>query len=147
RPPDWWTNPVPLKNPMQAPLEELTKRLAFNKRIDVAIAEAKNAGDPPSRVLAVRCLGALANYSSLLDCLADEKHPDVRPVAIEQLRHLLGLSAKNAEKLRAALKDKNYSDGQAQTMLQLVHGISPEQWEDPSIRTTALDYLMHEKLA
>jgi hypothetical protein len=146
RPPDWWTSTVPLKTAMQAPLEGLTNRLAL-KNIDVAIAEAKNSPDAPNRVLALRCLGAMANYSSLLDCLADSKHPEVRTVAIEELRHLLGLTAKNDEKLRSALKQKNFSDGQAQTILQLVHGISLEQWGNPTIRSTAVDYLMHDKLA
>jgi hypothetical protein len=146
RPPDWWSSTVPLKTPMQTPLEGLTNRLAL-KNIDVAIAEAKNSTDPSSRVLALRCLGAMANYSSLLDCLADDKHPDVRMVAIDELRHLLGLNAQNDEKLRRALKQKNFSDGQAQTILQLVHGVSLEQWANPTIRTTAVEYLMHDKLA
>jgi hypothetical protein len=144
-PPDWWTNTVPVKAPMQA-LEGLTNRLVL-KNIDVAIAEAKNSPDASSRVLALRCLGAMANYASLLDCLADDKHADVRIVAIDELRHLLGLSAHNDAKLRRALKQKNFSDGQAQTILQLLHGISLEQWGNPTIRSTAVDYLMHDKLA
>jgi hypothetical protein len=146
RPPDWWTNPVPLKTPMQGPLEALTNRLA-TKNIDVAIAEAKNFPDPSSRVLALRCQGAMGNFSGLLDCLADDKHPDVRTVAIEELRHLLGLSRPNGDRLRQALKQKGYSDGQAQTTLQLVHGFSLEQWANPTLRSTAVEYLMHEKLA
>jgi hypothetical protein len=146
RPPDWWTSTVPLKTPMQAPLEGLTNRLGI-KNIDVAIAEAKNFPDSSSRVLALRCLGAMGNYSGLLDCLADDKHADVRTVAIEELRHLLGLDAKNDDKLRKALKQKNYSDGQGQTILQLVHGFAPEQWANPTLRSTAVEYLMHEKLA
>ena len=59
---------------------------------------------------------------------------------------MLGLSAKNEAKLHKALVQKNYSEGQAQTMLQLVHGFSLDQWADPTIRTTAVEYLMHEKL-
>src|SRR5207253_1393560 len=129
-----------------APLEGLSNRLA-TKNVDVAIAEAKNFPDPAGRVLALRCQGAMANYSSLLDGLADDKHPDLRTVAIEELRHLLGLDAKNDQKLRKALGQKNYSDPQAQTIVQLVHGFSREQWADPSVRTVAVDYLMHEKLA
>jgi hypothetical protein len=144
RPPDWWTSTVPLK--MQAPLEGLSNRLA-SKNIDVAIAEAKNLPEPAGRVLALRCQGAMANYSSLLDCLADDKHPDLRNAAIEELRHLLGLDAKNDARLRRALGQKNYSDAQAQTIVQLVHGFSREQWDDPSVRSIAVDYLMHEKLA
>jgi hypothetical protein len=146
RPPDWWSNPVPLKTPMQAPLEGLTNRLA-TKNIDVAIAEAKNFPDPQSRVLALRGLGAMGNYAGLVDCLADAKHPEVRNVAIEELRHLLGLSAKNDDKLRKALKQKNYSDGQSQTILQLLHGVSLQDWSNASLRAIVVDYLMHEKLA
>jgi len=144
RPPDWLTSTVPLK--MQSPLEGLSNRLAI-KNIDVAIAEAKNFPEPAGRVLALRCQGAMANYSSLLDCLADDKHLDLRNAAIEELRHLLGLDAKNDAKLRKALGQKNYSDAQAQTIVQLVHGFSREQWDDPSVRSIAVDYLMHEKLA
>jgi hypothetical protein len=142
--PDWWTNTVPLK--MQAPLEALSNRLAI-KNIDVAVAEAKNFTEPAGRVLALRCQGALKNYSSLLDCLADDKHADLRTVAIEELRHLLGLDGKNDQTLRKVLGQKNYSDAQAQTIVQLVHGFSREQWADEGFRSVAVDYLMHEKLA
>ena len=131
---------------MQAPLEGLTNRLV-TKNIDVAIAEAKNFPDPQSRVLALRGLGAMGNYSSLLDCLADAKHPEVRNVAIDELRHLLGLSAKNDAKLRQAIKQKNYSDGQSQTILQLLHGVSLQDWSNPTLRAVVVDYLMHDKLA
>ncbi len=31
--------------------------------------------------------------------------------------------------------------------MQLVHGFSREQWAEPSARSIAVDYLMHEKLA
>jgi hypothetical protein len=144
--PDWWSNPVPLKTPMQAPLEGLTSRLV-TKNIDVAIAEAKNFPDPQSRILAVRGLGAMGNYSSLLDCLADAKHPEVRAVAIDELRHLLGLSAKNDEKLRKALKQKNYSNGPSQTILQLLHGVSLQDWSNPTVRAVVVDYLVNDNLA
>jgi hypothetical protein len=145
-PPDWWRNPIPLNTPMQAPLEGLTNRLV-TKNIDVAIAEAKNSPDPQSRVLALRGLGAMGNYASLLDCLADDKHAEVRIVAIGELRHLLGLSAKNGDKLRQALRQKNYSDGQSQTILQLLHGIAPQDWPNPTVRAIVVDYLKHDKLA
>jgi hypothetical protein len=144
--PDWWSNPIPLKTAMQAPLEGLTNRLV-TKNIDVAIAEAKNFPDPQSRILALRGLGAMENYSSLLDCLVDAKHPEVRAVAIEELRHLLGLSAKNDGRLRAALKKKNYSDGQSQTILQLLHPLSPEDRANPTICAILVDYLVDDKLA
>jgi hypothetical protein len=144
RPPDWWTSTIPAK--MQAPLEGLSNRLAL-KNIDVAVAEAKNFPDPATRVLALRCQGAMESYATILDALADDKHPDLRTVAIEELRHLLGLDAKNDAKLRKALGQKNYSDPQAQTIVQLVHGFSREQWADPGVRAIAVDYLMHEKLA
>ena len=142
--PEWWTSTIPPK--MQAPLEGLSSRLAL-KNVDVGIAEAKNFPDASSRLLAVRCVGAMANYFSLLDYLAGDKRADARTVAIEELRHLLGLDAKNNEKLRQALSQKNYSDAQAQIILQLVHGFSREQWADPTIRGIAVEYLVHEKLA
>jgi hypothetical protein len=142
--PDWWTSTIPPK--IQAPLEGLSNRLAL-KNIDVAVAEAKNFPDPATRVLALRCQGAMESYTSILDALADDKHADLRTVAIEELRHLLGLDPKNDAKLRKALGQKNYSDPQAQTIVQLVHGFSREQWADPSVRAIAVDYLMHEKLA
>ena len=144
--PDWWSNPIPLKTPMHATLEGLTNRLV-TKNIDVAIAEAKNFPDPQSRILALRGLGAMGNYSSLLDSLADAKHPEVRAVAIDELGHLLGLSAKNDDKLRKALKQKNYSNGPSQTILQLLHGVSLQDWSNPTVRAIMVEYLVNDNLA
>jgi hypothetical protein len=71
----------------------------------------------------------------------------VRVSAIHELGHLLGLAAKNEQTLHNALKRKNYSDGQAQTILQLLHGFSNQQWEDAATKATMVEYLNHDKLA
>jgi len=146
-PPEWWTSKLPPKTPMQSALEGLTKRLIAKDSVDVAIAELMKDPDPPSRTLALRCLGAMGELSKLLDALNDDRHPDVAVIGRQELLHFLGLSPKNDEKLVKLLKQKNYSEGQAQTVMQLLHGFSPEQWANQATRNALADYLTHEKLS
>ncbi|HLN28620.1 MAG TPA: hypothetical protein VK395_12830 [Gemmataceae bacterium] len=149
RPPDWYAK-GPAQGPamlsMQSAVKEMSQRLIAKDRIDIVVAEAmKDPINVGSRVLAVRCLGAMTEFGKLLDALGDEKHVDVRMVALEELRHLLGLSAANDTLLHNSLRQKNYSEAQAQTVMQLLHGFSPAQWADPTTRATTVEYLNHEK--
>jgi hypothetical protein len=130
---------------MKKATDKLNKRL---DRIDVALAEAMNdTTDPQTRVLALLCRGAIDDLSKLVDALADDKNPvALRGVARYELLHLLGLSSKYEGLLARTLRQKNYSDGQVQTILQLLHGYSPQQWAEPATRTAVVEYLMHDKL-
>jgi hypothetical protein len=147
RAPEWWANRVLPRSPMSAAMEGLTNRLTSNDKIDVALAETLNKTDAPSRSLALRCLGATEELSTLLDALADDRQSDVRILAIDVFRHLLGLGRKNDEKLHKILLQKNYTEGQARTILQLLHGFSEQQWSDPAVRVAVVENLNHEKLA
>src|SRR5207247_954961 len=69
------------------------------KKIDVGLNEALRTPDPKdaaklpkrllavrmTRILAVRCLGAVDDLDKLLDALDDSAHPDVRQAAIDVL--------------------------------------------------------------
>jgi hypothetical protein len=148
RPPDWW-NPKPpaLNRDLSFALDSHSRRLQSRDRVEVAFSEGVREPDLSMRVLAVRFLGAMDDPAKLLDCLADERHTDVRVMAIEELRHLLGLHAQNDEKCRTLLKQKNYSDAQADTVLQLLHGFPLEQWTTPALKSTVVEYLTSDKLA
>jgi hypothetical protein len=151
RPPNWWTNKMPPitteAKEMQAALDGLSRRLVAKDRIDVAVAEALHDPDQGGRILAVRCLGALNDFSRIVDTLANDPHLNVRLTAIDELHHLLGLGARFDEQLLQVLKKKNYSEGQAQTIRQLLHGFSPQQWANRETQATVAEYLNHEKPA
>ncbi len=152
RAPDWWTSKAPPQNrvvqELQAALKELSQRLIAKDKIDVVVAEAmRDPTSASSRILAVRCLAAMNDVGKLVDALAEPGHVEVRVVAIEELRHLLGLSSSYETIISSALKQKRYTEGQAQTILQLLHGFGPEQQADPATRATAVEYLNHDKLA
>jgi hypothetical protein len=149
-PPDWFTPRPPMQTPaareLQTALDTLSKRIPAKERVEIVLTEAIKDADANSRDLAVRFLGAMGEIAKLLDCLADERHVDVRNMAIDELRHLLALSAQNDERILTLLKQKNYSDRQIQIVLQLLHGIPPEQWS-PAMRSTMVENLNNEKLA
>jgi hypothetical protein len=157
-PPDWWTNPnipeTPLAKSMKRALDALPLRLLDNtdnrksRPLDVVLAENLKNADETGRALALRCLGALGDFSSLLSMLANEKvYPGVRLIAAGELRHLLGIDAKYDQQLLQALKQKNYSALEAQNLVFLLHGVSKEQWVDPELRLKLVEYLLDSKLA
>jgi hypothetical protein len=149
--PEWWTTRPLIQTSaardVDLALDGLSRRLSPKDRVEIFFAEAVKDSDSTKRVLAVRFLGAMDEPAKLLDCLADEQHVEIRVMAIDELRHLLSLSSQNDEKLVTFLKQKNYSDAQAQIVLQLLHDFSQEEWSDPATRTTIVNYLNNEKLA
>jgi hypothetical protein len=148
RPPEWWTSKPPAQTrDIQYSLDALSRRSMLKDRVELSLTEGVKEPDLNLRVLAVRFLGAIGDPAKLLDCLADERHVDVRVMAIEELRHLLAQNPQNDEKIYTVLKQKNYSDTQAQTLLQLVHGFPQEQWTVPTMRATVVEYLNSDKLA
>jgi len=148
RPPDWWSSkPAAQTRDIQYSLDALSRRSMLKDRVELSLTEGVKEPDLNMRLLAVRFLGAIGDPAKLLDCLADERHVDVRVMAIEELRHLLAQSTQNDEKIYTLLKQKNYSDAQAQTVLQLVHGFPQEQWTVPTMRGTVVEYLNSDKLA
>jgi hypothetical protein len=147
--PDWYSNRLLPQTPeaqgMRRALEELSTLLS-SRPVDVVLPEALRENDPYRRRLAVRCLGAIGDLPKLLDALADDKL-DVRFAAIEVLRHWLGLRAGHDQQLAEILvNQKQHSPGQADTVLQLLHGFSAEQWKDPTTRGILVEYLTHDKL-
>jgi hypothetical protein len=144
--PEWWTNKGPAKSAVQTALDGLARRLTAQDLIDVALAEMMKSGEPNNRMLAVICLGALGDLADVLDGVDNDRFPDVTSLARKTLIHYLGLNAKNDEKLLRALAAKNYAPAHAHTVMQLLHGFSQEQWEDPATRAAVADYLNHDKL-
>jgi hypothetical protein len=151
RPPDWWTNREAPKNnaapATKAALSSLSTRLASKNRLDVVLAEAFSDSNLYNRVAALRCRAALDELSVLLEALADDRHSEMRLRAIEEVQHLLGLSRAFDDKLKNVLREKNYTDGQAITVLNLLHTVSADQWADPGVRTQLVTLLLSDKLA
>ncbi len=149
--PDWYASRVPPQTrdakEMQMALDELSKMLS-SRAVDVGLTEALKESDPYHRRLAIRCLGALGDLSKLVAALGNDRQLDMRLAAIETLRHWLGLRAGQDQRLAEVLvNQKQYTPGQAETVLQLLHGFSAEQWRDLTTRATLVEYLNHDKLA
>ena len=149
--PEWYlsknlpTSPPSAREANQL-LENLS-RISTTKTLDVALGECLHANEVATRVLAVRCLAALGDVSALVSALNDEKRPEMRSTAVEGLRHVLWpqLPAATNEFDRIA-KEKNYTDKQIVTIRQLLQGFGGQQWAEPAVQTTVVDYLLHDKL-
>jgi hypothetical protein len=146
---DFWSEKSPAQNrnaqAFENALKNLASRLAARDAVDIVLGEALQDADPPSHALAIRCLGAIEAWSSLLDALVDGQFPSLRFLAEDELRYVLGVDARNDEKLMRALRAKNYSDTQARLALQLLHSFTPEDWADPATRSAVVEHLMNEK--
>ena len=148
RPPDWWSRKLPPREAqgIETALKALASRLVANGAIDVVLGELLHDTDPAGAIVAIHSLGAVEDWSKLLDALSAPED-NRRILTIYELRYLLGLDARNDQKLLQALKTKNYKEGQAQAVLELLHGYSEEDWANPETRTAVVDYLMSDKLA
>jgi hypothetical protein len=151
RAPEWWTAaslPTPRESrPVIQALEELSKRVTGKAPVEVVLSEAIRDPDAGLRALVVRSLVAVGSVPRLLDALDDEKHIDVRVYAIEGLRHWLGLAPVHDQVLRGMLvNQKQYSQQQAEMVIQLLHGFTDRDAADPVLRGTLVEYLNNDRL-
>lgn len=126
-------------------LENLS-RISTTKTMDVALGECLQADDVATRLLAIRCFAALGDMAAVLNALNDDKHPEMRAAAVEELRHLLAASPTSGRDLDRIAKDKGYTDKQVVTIRQLLQGFQGPQWAEPAVRAAVVDYLLHDKL-
>lgn len=151
KPPEWWTNGnraagTAEAKVAQSALDELSKRLAGKAPVERALSEAVRDTGEFTRGLAVRCQMAVGNLPAVLDALDSEKSFASRFFAADALRHWLGLSVENDKLLTQVLvQQKKYSERQAETILQLLHGFT-ERDADPAMKAMLVEYLNHDRL-
>lgn len=134
-----------------APLQRALKDKPVPAALHDLLAGADSLQDPkaaaPTRELAVFAFGATDDLGQLLDALGDEKHPGVRLLAVEALRHWIGRAAGQDRRLYDfLLKDRKFAEGQAAILVQLLHSFSDEDLNQPSTYELLLAYLNSARL-
>jgi hypothetical protein len=125
------------------------------KSVEVTLQEALDSTDPTQRDLAVLFLCGLDDVSTVIDALGDQdpSHPDVRRAASIALQHWIGRDGTQDDKLYNSIKktgiliDKKFSQSDAETIMQLLHGLSEEQINSPETYDALINYLRHKRLA
>jgi hypothetical protein len=65
---------------------------------------------------------------------------------VEGLRHLLAVSPESSLDLERLAHEKNLNNKQIATIRQLLQGFPAQQWLDPRVQATVVDYLLYDKL-
>ncbi len=126
---------------------ERARRLA-NKPIEAAFKENLGSTDPIDRAMAVIGFGAIDDLPNLIGALSHPKHPEVRDLAVQVLRHWVGRSDGQEEKLYHALRQGDqFTATQANSVLQLLYGCNEVELARPEVYQVLIALLKHEKLA
>ncbi len=97
------------------------------------------------RRLAAYAMGATDDVQALTDALGDPKSAPMRAAAVEALRHWIGRTPGQELRLyRFLVERQEYSEPQAETVLQLLH--SPFDAERPETYEALIAYLRHGRL-
>ena len=145
-----WAEPDALGTPgakaVQAAVAQLSGRLG-EKSVDAVLADALTQGDAVERELATYSLGAIDDLPRLADALADAKHADVRAAAVEALKNWVGRGAgQDRDVYEFFHQNRGYTEAQAETVVQLLHGFSQEDRNRPETYETLIAYLESGKL-
>ena len=128
-----------------ARLEKFRTALAAGKA-DVVIGDLLKSKDAGDRRLGVVALGATDDLPRLVDALNDEKQADVRLNAVQVLRHWIGRSSGQDQKLYDYLvAEKKYPPGQADITLRLLHSFGAADLGRPETWELLIAYLTHDK--
>jgi len=147
--PEWARKPD-LESP------EIKKRLAAGARfrarvlevgLDKAIAENLKHSEDDIQRIAVIAMGATDDLPALVDALGHPEH-DVRDSAVMVLRHWIGRGpGQDAKVYELLTKEKKYPEGQAATIMHLLHTPGPNELSRPELWEALIEYLRHDKTA
>jgi len=139
----------PAAKEMAKARDELVQRLIKrDASVAVMLTEFGQEPVPTFQVLAVFCLGAIEALPELLDAMDDPEKPIVRGAAIFAVRHWCARQVENDLVLHKLLiEKKNYSEAQADLVLQLLHYYSDQDLQQPGTYTALFQYLQNERLA
>jgi hypothetical protein len=149
--PDGLKGPVPLpqgadrfRKDLIRARDDLSKNMA-TKPVDVVLAESLQAQDKSVRRIGVLSLGATDDVGTLIDLLAQEADVDLRVGAIEVLRNWITTSRDSEYKLYELLKAK-YRGFEADAIMALLHGFSPQDLSNPDTFESLIGALDHPQL-
>src|SRR5262249_19493707 len=107
------------------PLYESLAKVSAEKALAGLLPAADQESDKKraalDRELAVTGCGAIDDLAHLVDALGDPKHPDVRALAVDTLRHWIGRAPGQDSQLAKYLRSKDYSPAHTTIVLQLLH--------------------------
>jgi hypothetical protein len=148
--PEWAdpdAKPTPEGTDRKARVEKARQKLAAAAP-ETVVDELIAAEDPLTRRGGLILAGAFDLVPKLIDALADPKRADVRENAIMVLRHWIGRSAGQDQKLFEALQvDKKYTPIQAEIVLQGLHSPGEADLGRPETYESLINYLSHPKVA
>jgi hypothetical protein len=145
-----WFNPdaarVAQAKITQAAFQRLSRQLAVRPVVPVLI-QARDASDAETRRLAVYALAAIDDVPAVIDSLSDPLHNDVRDAAVQSLRNWIGRGlGQDRELYKYLAEQRRYSPGQAEIVLQLLHGLADEARTRPDTYETLIAYLQSSRL-
>lgn len=131
---------------LQAALAKL-RSLFRTKSPPEAAEEMARSSVEAERRIGINTLAAMDELARLALVMSTTKYLDVWDRGILALRHWIGRAPGQDQKLFRALQEKgNYSAGEAEIVLNLLHSFSDEDLNRPETYEALLDYLESERL-
>jgi hypothetical protein len=125
----------------------MRSRLADARDAAALLARDVDAGSAAERSLAVYGLGAIDDTPALVKSLDNDHHADVRRAAIDALQHWIGRGpGQDRELFGYLVKARKYTEGQAEIVLQLLHGFGPAERDRPDTYESLIAYLQSSRL-
>jgi hypothetical protein len=145
-----WADPNAAKTPgakkLEAAFERLTKLLT-QKPVLVAMKEMLNSADPVDRRVGIIGLAAVDDLAELAEAMNNTKYVDVRGTGIIAFRQWIGRAPGQDYKLYQALLKHDFTKGQAQIVMDLLHSFGNDRLARPETYDALIAYLMHPKPA
>jgi hypothetical protein len=127
-------------------VRDLQTRLATGAPATVLKAAAQDK-DAQIRTASVFGLAAVGEIGAVLSALADAKRAEVRLAALIALRHWVGQSYDDDQRVYELLLLQKYSKSHAEIVVKLLHNFTPTQLAQPESYEALIHYLTHERLA
>lgn len=145
---------APWLDPNAPPMSVITRRFAelFEVEIDkdqpisLSLPAIVKHRRPRISELAVKALGLVGSYESLVQALARTEHEESRRAAIGGIRYWLAESPANGDLLSSAL-EKNFQPENVETVYRLLWGYGETDAQDPDVSQQLVGWLQHAHIA
>jgi hypothetical protein len=140
-------NPDKAARAIREAATHVASQLADARDAAATLARDVDSDRSARRELAVYGLAAVDDLPGLVGALDNDHHAGVRRTAIDALQHWIGRApGQDQDLFNYLVGRRKYTEGQAEIVLQLLHGFAPNEQDRPDTYESLVAYLQSRRL-
>ena len=144
--PDWARETILPTGPAQSAAAAVEKfRQLRAERPEQAVAQFVQSEVPAERRVGLIAAGAFDDLDRVAESVQAAADLPTWDLAVSVLRHWLGRGVGQDQALYQYLRDRRFTAAEAESVVYLLHGFTPQDQQQPETYDVLIEYLRHER--